>query len=388
MARLLGRVESRFILSAAIIVSLLPFDWVPRFDGAFLILFSIEFVLRALLVFRGEAMHSHGSASGVTPTEAEIEENRGWQWPSTSTLVLMVFDLLALLSFVPGLLGLDTTEAQTRWLRLFRLTRMMLLVSYWAPLVRDVWSVLLRQERAKQVALMGVVVAALSFAGAVVIDQLHHEDAEYIDYDGDQLFGIDPETGEHVDPDDSKFYIHLWWAFRQIQDPGNMLSAPQQAAAVVVSVALTIVGLFMVSFLIGLGTDVVRELMEIARLRPPDLTGHTIIVNIDPSTQQLLHELLRYSRKLLPEGALSLGWIAELLRNTKRGIRSARYLVVGRSAEPPDFLRQPDLARIVYRQVHVEDETFIVRTDIAEAQRVVMLADLEAGLARLNAALG
>jgi len=33
VARLLGRLESRFVLSVAIIVSLLPFDWVPRLDG-------------------------------------------------------------------------------------------------------------------------------------------------------------------------------------------------------------------------------------------------------------------------------------------------------------------------------------------------------------------
>jgi hypothetical protein len=375
VARFLGRVESRLVLSAAIIVSLLPFEWVPRLDALFLILFTIEFLLRAMLIFRGEALHAHGSASGVTPTEAEVEENRGWQWPSTGTLVLLVFDLLALLSFVPTLVGLEA--ADTRWLRLFRLTRMLLLLSYWAPLVRDVWSVLLRHERAKQVALMGFVVLALSFAGAVIIDQVQVGNEEMIDFDDDDVYGVD-EHGELRDPDDGRFLVHLWWAFRQIQDPGNMAASPEQAAAVIVSVALTVVGLFMVSFLIGLGTDVVRELMEITRLRPPGLHGHTIIVNIDPSTQQLLHELLRYSRKLLPEGSLSLGWIAQLVRNTQRGVRGARYLVVGRSHDPPDFLRQPDLARIHYRQVHVDDETFLVRTDVVEAQRVVLLADLDA----------
>jgi hypothetical protein len=186
------------------------------------------------------------------------------------------------------------------------------------------------------------------------------------------------EVGDPLDPDDEHFYVHLWWAFRQIQDPGNMMSSPEEAAAVVVSLALTIVGLFMVSFLIGLGTDVVRELMELSQLRPPGLRGHTIVVNIDFSTQQLLHELLRYSRKLLPAGSVSLRWLIELARNTQRGIRGARYLVVGRSPDPPDFLRQPELARIVYRQVHVDDESFLVRTDVADAQRVVLLADFDA----------
>ena len=374
VARLLGRVESRLILSAAIIVSLLPFGWVARLDGAFFLLFAFEFMLRTALIFRSEARYSHGSPHGPSPTIHELTHPRGWQWPSTGTLVLLVLDLLALLSFVPSLLGLDAEE--THWLRLFRLTRMLLLLSYWAPLLRDLWSVMRRQERAQQVVLMGLVVMAMSFAGAVVLGQLHQGDA-IVDYDGDQHAGFD-EGGEALDPDDARFFVHLWWAFRQIQDPGNMLTSPAHIAAVVVSLALTIFGLFLVSFLIGLGTDVVRELMALTRLRPPGLRGHTVIVNLDASTQQLLHELILYSRKLLPSGALSLGWVAQLLRNTRKGLRGAHYLVVGRDHDPPDFLRLPDLAHVTYRQGQVDEEAFQVRTDVCEATRVVLLADLRA----------
>jgi hypothetical protein len=374
VARLLGRVESRLVLSVAIIVSLLPFGWVTRLDGAFFLLFSLEFVLRALLIFRGEALFAHDNSQRVS-SNIDSSQLRGWQWPGTGTLVLLMLDLLALLSFVPSLLGLDAAE--THWLRVLRLSRMLLLLSYWAPLVRDVWSVMRRQERAQQVVLMGFIVLALSFAGAVILEQLHIEGDVPVDYDGDQIVGLD-EQGEAVDPDDTRFLVHLWWAFRQIQDPGNMLSSPKHVAAIVVSLGLTIFGLFMVSFLIGLGTDVVRELMALTRLRPPGMSGHTIIVNIDPSTQQLLHELLRYSRKLLPSGSLSLGWLAQLLRNTKRGLVGGQYLVVGRSHDPPDFLRLPNLAHVAYRQVQVDEESFESRTDVVEAQRVVLLADLRA----------
>lgn len=370
LARFLGRVEIRLLLSVAIIVSLLPFEWASRFDAAFLVLFGLEFSARVLLIFRGEDIYAHGGKTGITPTEAEIQEEGGWRLPSTGTLLLLLFDLLALLSFLPSLLdqGVVGELAETRWLRLFRLSRMVLLLSYWAPLVRDVWTVLLRRERAKQVALMGLVVLVLSFAGAVVIDQLQLPGNQAIDFDGDG----------QLDSSDDGFWVHLWWAFRQIQDPGNMLSAPQEIAAVTVSLALTVVGLFMVSFLIGLGTDVVHEMMELSRLRPPGLRGHTLVVNINPSTQQLLHELMRYSAKLIPDGGLSLRWISQLARNTQRGLERARYLVVGRHQDPPDFLRRPELARIVYRQGQVDDETFLVRTDVAHAQRVVLLADLEA----------
>ncbi|NJL26108.1 MAG: hypothetical protein HC902_13705, partial [Calothrix sp. SM1_5_4] len=46
------------VLSAAIIISLLPFGWVPRLDAAFLLLFLVEFLLRALLIFRGEVLYA------------------------------------------------------------------------------------------------------------------------------------------------------------------------------------------------------------------------------------------------------------------------------------------------------------------------------------------
>ena len=77
VARLLGRVESRLILSTAIIVSLLPFGWVTRLDGAFFLLFAVEFVLRALLIFRGEAAFVHGPAPGAISGNADLAERTG-----------------------------------------------------------------------------------------------------------------------------------------------------------------------------------------------------------------------------------------------------------------------------------------------------------------------
>jgi hypothetical protein len=117
---------------------------------------------------------------------------------------------------------------------------------------------------------MGALVGLLSFVGALALDQLDIASGANIDYDDD---------GE-VTERDHKFHVHLWWAFRQIQDPGNMLGAPEAAGAVVVSMVLTVFGLFLVSFLIGLGTDVVRELMTVSRLRAPGLRGHTVIVHV------------------------------------------------------------------------------------------------------------
>ncbi|MCA9692473.1 MAG: hypothetical protein R3A51_08300 [Nannocystaceae bacterium] len=357
LRRVLDMMSVRLVLSACIILSLLPYPAVRRLDWMFLALFSAEFLVRAALVFRGRWREEPGVGDG-TPGDVR-------RWPPLTQIVPLALDLIALISFLP----LTGIGIEARWLRLFRLTRMLMLIGYWAPLLKDVWSVMSRRERARQVALMGVVVLGLSFGGAVILENVA-ESHGVVDFDDD---------GE-ITRNDREFFVHLWWAFRQVQDPGNMVATPNQAAAVIVSIGLTVFGLFLVSFLIGLGTDVVRELMEISQLRGPGLRGHTVILNINPSTRPLLSELMGYYQKLLPEGSFSWRWLYQLFRNTRnRGLSRRRYVIVGRGHEPPDFLRQADLAQIIYRQGSLDDgAAMIQRADIRSAQRVVLLADLEA----------
>lgn len=355
MRGVLNHFLTRVVLSLAIIFSLLPLPWLERLNPIFLVIFGAEFLARAVLLFRGE-LHANERVRDV---------EGGWTKPRPTDVLLLFLDLVALISFIPFAPG---DAAATRWLRLFRLTRMLMLLKYWGPLARDLWSILIRRERFKQVVLMGVVVLTLSFAGAVILD--HATQNLHTDFDGD---------GNTTGPGDANFWVRLWWAFRQIQDPGNMLATPDHWLVLLVSVALTVFGLFLVSFLIGLGTDVVRELMELSRLRSPGLRSHTVLVNITPSTRQLLFELIRHYRKLVAEGTriLSLRGITEFLRNAAR---KRNFLIVGRTHEPPDFLREPEFARIVYRQTNndEDDEAFLERADIVSARRVLIFADTDA----------
>jgi hypothetical protein len=311
----------RLFLSACIVTSLMPVPALRELDPLFLTVFGVEFVLRALLVFRGTSDDPHARG-----------RHSSWRWPTRGALLLLLFDLLALVSFLP-LVAHDTP-----WMRLLRLIRLMALLSYWAPVMHDLRAVLLRRERSRQVLVMGAMVGLLSFTGALVLDQLE-AGVGTVDYD---------EDGE-VTAADHRFVVHLWWAFRQIQDPGNMLAAPGSGEAVAVSMVLTVFGLLLVSFLIGLGTDVVREVMTVSHLRSPGLAGHTVIVHVNAATGPLLDELVRYYRKLIPEGSLSRRWLRQLLENLRRVLMGPRYVVVGRSEERPAFLRRPDLARVVYR---------------------------------------
>lgn len=346
----------RLVLSIAIIASLIPADWVAGLDFVFLLVFATEVGLRIFTVVvdphRVAPEDRLGAASEQGVDAPYYGVRRRW-----AAIALLVIDGIALLSFLP----LPVGTGGARWLRVFRLTRMLLLIGYWAPLVRDLLGILARRERARQLVLMGFVVAVLSFAGAVL---LYYLSDSPVDVNDDGV----------VDATDRSFLALLWWSFRQVQDPGNMLASPNAVPVVVISLLLTVFGLFLVSFLIGLGTDVVHELIELTRLRPPGLRGHTVVVNIRSSTRRLLQELMRYYRKLVPSDAplLSAQWFGDLKR---RGLLGTRYLVVGDEEDPPDFVRQPELSRIVYRQRPEDEEELILRADLLLAKRIVLLAD-------------
>ncbi|MBL9105587.1 MAG: hypothetical protein JNL82_31915 [Myxococcales bacterium] len=345
LRRLLGQFWTRLFLSACIVTSLLPLGWVRELDVAFLAVFGVEFLLRCGLGLLG------------TGDEAAAEGRRGTRLGSA---LLLLADLLALVSFLP------IVAHDTPWMRLLRVVRLVALLSYWAPALYDLRVVLLRRERSRQVLVMGALVGLLSFIGALVLEQLDVASGANVDYDDD---------GE-VTARDRRFSVHLWWAFRQIQDPGNMLGAPEAVGAVVVSVVLTVFGLFLVSFLIGLGTDVVRELMTVSRMRPPGLRGHTVIVHVNAATRPLLVDLANYYQKLIPEGSLSRRWWRQLAANARQLLLGPRFVVLGHQHEPPTYLRH--LPHIVYRHGSPADRDFMARADIPRARRVLVLADMDA----------
>lgn len=347
--RLLEQRMIRVVLSAAILTSLLPIAELERLELVFLLLFGAEFSLRLVAV-----------AAGILPgrldgSEADVVGPRPRRSP-WSALGMLLLDALALLSFAPASVGVESARS----LRLFRLLRLLALVGYWRRLLRDMWSILARRERMRQVALMGVVVGALSFAGAVVLHHLHD-----VPFDAD-------EDGD-LDGEDRSFWVLLWWSFRQVQDPGNMLEAPHALPAVLVSLGLTVFGLLLVSFLIGLGSDVVRELVDHSRMRPPGFSGHTVVVNITPSTQRLLHELLAYYRKLFPGGValLSRRWWSDLSR---RGLVRPRFVIIGDGLEAPEFLREHEMSRVAYRARPADEDGLVARSDLLAAKRVLLLA--------------
>ncbi len=310
----------RITLSLCILVSLIPREAGATIDTILLAVFGVELLARVYVL---------GSRPRVA-RDAQAQRRR------IGDVLFLVVDVVALLSFLPWKPGPDGA----RWLRLFRLTRMLLLVGYWSPVVRDLWWVTARRERSRQLGLLALIVLFLSFSGAAVLSTLA---ADGIDFSGDGIVGAS----------DGEFGTLLWWSFRQLEDPGNLLQAPISAAGLVVSLGLTLAGLLLVSFLIGLAGDVVNELMDLSRNRPVGMKRHTVIINLTPGVPLLLSELARHYSKLF---------------------RPTYYAVVGTDRDPPAALRAPELPRVAYRHFTEGSSEFIERADVAAARRIVILA--------------
>lgn len=350
LQRVLENTASRIVLSAAIVLSLVPHTWMHANDAWFMVLFGPEVLARTLLACRRESL----------PVAPGRRQETGWRAPSANEVGLLLLDLVALVSFIPVV---ASTFVSSRWLRLFRLSRTVLLLRYWAPVVNDLWTVTRRPERRRQIVFIFGSLLVVCFAGAVLLDHITTIAGD--DFDGDGVVG---------DPHDHEFLVRMWWAFRQVEDPGNLLANPHDTGTLVVSVGLTLAGLFIISFIIGIGSDVVGDLSSLGRIRSPGLRGHTVIVNATPASEGLLRELLHEEFKLLPAATHVAGarWFLKLWRNLRT---SRAFVVVGRSADGPDFLSDNEFSSVVYRAWQDDDDdTLVQRADLLNARRVVLLA--------------
>ena len=185
-------------------------------------------------------------------------------------------DLVAVLSFLPIGHVLDSG----RLLRLARLVRLAIVVRYAADLLRDFWLVVTRRERLGQLLVLLLSVATLSFVAAALL---------VLAEPGNPMHG-----GNLLDA--------FWWAFLQLESADNIVrSVHEHPALVIASVLLTITGIFLMSFVIGLGTNIVAALLVASRHRPVDLEGHTVLSAPPQAARRILRDLGRLRSRNLPE---------------------------------------------------------------------------------------
>lgn len=325
----------RLLLAVLIIVSVLPFDALEvRLRPFFLVVFGLELVARLMLI----------ATRRVRPSRAD------WAF--------LLFDTIALVSFLP----LEVIVGRASWLRAFRLVRLLVLVRFTRALAADVWRVLTRREQIQQLALVTLGVLSLTFVGAVVVAHL----------------GVGHDYDYSGSPGRESFWDQLWWTFQQVEDPGNLVTSVRtDPVALGVSLLLTIFGIFIFSYLIGVGSNVVEQVLRAERRRPIGYSNHTIVIGPVHESELMIAEFVRMYEK--NAGLRHIGpkqFHAWLFKGHPRPRRQAmaRIALLGRRDEPPDFLFAPGMRRVGYRSGDAADPESLERVNIDEAKRVVLIA--------------
>lgn len=339
-------VESRAVrtlLVVLIIVSLLPQSEVQdAFRWLFVIAFGGELVIRIPLLIR---RRRHGRAS-------------------VGELAFLLIDFAAFLSFLPLE---EWVHQRFEWLVFMRLSRLLVLLRFARELAADLYSILTRREQLQQFALVTVAVSALAFVSAVLLSQL----AIPHDYDGVAAI-----------PDG--FADRMWWSFRQLESADNLVANLHVHPVVgALSLMLTITGVFIISFIIGIGTNVVEQVVKAERRRSVGYAGHTIVIGPIAQSEILVREFVRIyaknKRDFRDQLRRFFRWIIGG-GDAPRAWRLPRMALLGPSPEPPPVLLEPGMRWVVYRQGEGPDTEALERIGAARAKRAILLGDPAAGI--------
>ncbi len=335
MEQILGGRAVNWLLAAIVVISVLPIpgieDFWPFFAGVFLVDISIR-----IWVARRR--------SGF----------------SRSQLWFLAIDTAALLSFLPfeKWLGVGHTV-----LIVMRLTRLLVLVRFVRGVAVDVYHVITRRAQLQQFALVTAAVLFLAFLSAVLLAQL--------DIDHDYAVA------------EPSFWDRMWWSFRQLEDPGNLVENLRVNPLIaMLSLALTITGVFIISFVIGLGTNIVAQVVEAERRRPVDYQGHSLVVGPIPENESLVREFVRiyakngrYRRFPVRE---MWAWLMERGRGPRR-FSKPRMVLLGAEDDVPAYVFDAELRGVIYRSgdaSHQEDLNLVAAEDV---KRAIFLAQRGAG---------
>lgn len=336
LERLLEARATRIVIVLLIVVSVQPYPEIEHaLQPIFLLVFGLELAARAALM-AGSATH-----------------RRLFDW------ALLAVDALAFASFLP-------IESLPEELAIpLRLARLLVLLRIARALSEDVYTIVTRREQLQQFGLVTLMVFGIAFATAVVLSALRVEDPE-------QNLGGDAAFGDH-----------MWWAFRQLESPDNLVrTLGGDPVVATFSLALTIFGVFVVSFIIGLGSNVVEQVFRAERRRPVPYDRHTAIVGPVSGRGDLVVEFVRLydKNRQLRRVRPSEVWDWIFRRGpTPRRHALARIALLGLAAEPPPFLLASYMRWVAYRQGEGSSHEGLDLVRASRAKRVILLGDSNAG---------
>ena len=253
LEKFFDRTLTKFVLAFLIILSVLPLPEIRKFDLVFFGIFSVELLIRIILLSRARRR-------------------------SAVDMLMIVVDAVAVLSFLP----LPGRLVDGRFLRLLRLVRLSLLVRFVTSFAKDIWTIVARREIKYQLGFLLGSVVILTFLTGIVL----HAVEMPVDLNNDGA--VERGTLKQV----------LWWSFLTIESQDNIarnLSGPVGYTAV--SILLTVAGVLVMSLIIGIGTSVVGQLLSAGRSRPVAMTDHIVVLGMSRDLRYLLEELISMMRK-------------------------------------------------------------------------------------------
>ncbi len=335
----LGRRRARLAFAGLVLVSLLPLGALePWLRPWFIACFGAELLVRFL---------------------AWRAEGRGGRALSLGDVAFVVVDVLAFVSFFPLERWLEDGRLLAG-LSLLRLSRLILLVRLGRGLARDLYAIVTRREQMQTLAFVTAAVCVLSLVSAIVLTHL----AVSISGQGDE-----------------PFRERFWWAFRQLESADNLVTTLEgNPVLIALSIGLTIAGVFLIAFVIGVGSNVVDQLVRAERRRDLTYAGHTIVVGAVHEGEELITEFVRIYAKnrRVPSPERLLAW---LRYRRPHGARTfPRVALLSRRDQMPDFLVEPIMRWVVYRQGDESEPESLQRVSARTAKRAIFLTQRHLGL--------
>ena len=200
-----------------------------------IIFFSVELILRYLI---------------MKNMNFESEKEKRYEW------FFWWLDMLATIVMVPAL-AIIPYGAALRSLRLIRLLRP------WMVIIRNLKDVMREGQFMQEINLIVLVLAVISIAGGI--------------FGNFVMQGFDFTQDGIVDEQDDGMIPKIWFAFRLFTDPGNTVTFPATSAIAIYSIFAVIIGVFIFAFFIGIGANIVSDLMHKLRNERLIITRHMVI---------------------------------------------------------------------------------------------------------------
>ena len=313
----------RLVMSALIVFSLLPHKNVSYYNIAFAVIFGAEFVLRVLLL-------SFNSKKGVSLKE----------------LLLLLLDFAAVLSFI------FASIAPARLGRIARLVRLLYLSRIVGQTIKDFISIAKRRWYEVKLIVLTILIATL--VSTVVMSAF------------DFKFDFDGSGEEHVT--EKTFTKVLWWSFRQMEDTGNLVkrSPTKDSPIFLISLFLTLVGVMMMSFIIGIGNYLISEIIHHRKNGYVSFKNHLLV--IIPKIRTL--SLIERSVAMYEKNKDSTLW-EQLIFLFKR----QKFVLVSTTLDFPSYLYSKKFSTVEYRGGNVTDTQLLEKTNIPSARKIVVASN-------------